>query len=79
MPLAITTCLFSVPFMTAVDLWTFGGIANSLQDGSLSRVCSSDYENSEFDVWVLHFLQGPQGTVGSKSVIDGIRTTYLNT
>ena len=62
-----------------VDLWTFGGIANSLQDGSLSRVCSSDYENSEPDVWVLHFSPRSSGN-GRKqeSVIDGIRTISWN-
>jgi hypothetical protein len=33
-----------------IDLWTLGGIANSLQDRGLSCVCSSDNEHSEFDI-----------------------------
>jgi hypothetical protein len=33
-----------------VDLWTFGGIANSLQNRGLASVCSSDNEDSELEI-----------------------------
>jgi hypothetical protein len=34
-----------------VDLWTVGGVANSLKDGCLSGVCFSDDEDTELDIW----------------------------
>ena len=34
-----------------VDLWTLGGIANSLQNRGLACVCSSNNEDSELDIF----------------------------
>jgi hypothetical protein len=34
----------------SVDLWTLCGVTNSLQDGRLAGVRSSNNEDSEFDV-----------------------------
>jgi hypothetical protein len=45
------TYLFSLaPWTKTVDLWTLGGITNSLQDRGLPCVCPSDNENSEPDI-----------------------------
>jgi hypothetical protein len=33
-----------------IDLWTLHGVTHPLQDGRLARVCSSDNEDSEFDI-----------------------------
>ena len=58
MALTITTYPRAVPSVLAVDHWAFRGVANSLQDGSLSRICPSDDEDSELDLdlWRLHFF-----------------------
>jgi len=39
------------PSTGPVDLWTLGCIANSLQNGGLPCVRSSDNEDSELDLW----------------------------
>jgi hypothetical protein len=43
-PLAIS------PGDKPVDHWTLTGVTNSLQDGGLSGVCSSNNEDSELDI-----------------------------
>jgi hypothetical protein len=40
-PFAISRCI------NAVDLRTFGGVADSLENGCLPRICSSNNEDSE--------------------------------
>jgi hypothetical protein len=49
----------------AVDLRAFRGIANPLQDGSLSCICPSNYKDPEFDVWPLHFF--PPKSLGKRA------------
>jgi hypothetical protein len=39
-----------------VDLGTLGGVADSLQDGSLSCICSSDNQNAELDFRHLELI-----------------------
>jgi hypothetical protein len=43
-PLAISRSI------TPVDHWTFGGVAHSLENGCLPRICSSNNEHSELDI-----------------------------
>jgi hypothetical protein len=38
------------PWTKPVNLWTLGGITNSLQNRGLSCVCSSNNEHSELDI-----------------------------
>jgi hypothetical protein len=51
----------------AVDLWAFRGIANPLQDGSLSCICPSDYKDPEFDVWPLEVHFFPPKSFGKRA------------
>jgi hypothetical protein len=46
-----TYLLASSRCIDAVDLWTVGGVANSLEDGSFSGVCFTNNEDSELDIW----------------------------
>ena len=43
-------------FIKPVDLGTLCGVADSLQDGCLSCVCSSDNQNSELDIRDLELI-----------------------
>ena len=52
-----------------VDLGTFGCVADSLQDGSLSCICSADYQNSELVIRDLGLIR--LGSHGSKSLQEG--------
>jgi hypothetical protein len=33
-----------------IDLWTLGGVTNSLQNGGLPRICPSNDEDPELDI-----------------------------
>ena len=47
----MTTYLLTLSQWTKpIDLWTLGGITNSLQDRSLPCVCPSDNEDSEPEI-----------------------------
>ena len=47
----MTTYLLTLSQWTKpIDLWTLGGIANSLQDRSLPCVCPSNNEDSELEI-----------------------------
>jgi len=51
-PLGMSTYLIASTRRTRpIDLWTVCGVTDSLQNGSLPRVCSSNDEHSELDIW----------------------------
>ena len=60
------------PVIHAVDLWTFGGIANSLQDGSLSCICPSDYKDSKPNLWRLHYRESSNAKCKMQDVVQGM-------
>ncbi len=44
--------MFSLPVaISTVNSWTLSRITDPLQDGRLSRICSSYDEDSELDIW----------------------------
>ena len=64
-PLAISLCI------TPIDLWTLRGVTDSLQDGGLAGVRSSNDEDSELDI---------SGDSGKNRIVPGSGLTHpLNT
>src|SRR6267378_3208245 len=47
------TYLLPLAVAISVNSWTLRCIADALQDGGFSRICSTYDENSELDLWKL--------------------------
>ena len=63
--------LATSPLVTPIDLWTIRGVTDSLQDGGLAGVCSSNNEDSELDI---------SGDSGKNRIVPGRGLTHsLNT
>ncbi len=57
MPPGARTYLRALPrLIKPVDLGTLGGVADSLQNGCFSCICSSDNQNSELDIGDLELI-----------------------